>query len=282
MAGQMVGDMVQRQTRAATAAVQFEPNCVDPERNIESNERDPNFIEHPELLPDITVPIYGIVRRAGVYPDWVLELGTKDRNAIYKVSGMVAVEKKDMVARSRRHKQAIAHRKYRERQRKKYTFSQQRERGGDDKRRKIETEGKPHKVHPGSATATSTKGKEQETASGPSLRAEDNPAMKEERGTETVTKMETEHAGAGGGAVAVAATAPRTPTTPATATPATPATPAPAPADAATPAATPAEVAEGTADAAPAAFAAAGPAAGREEKGTSAECEGESTFVAPK
>ena len=55
----------------------------------------------------------GIVRKNGVYSLWVLELGTKERNVVYKQCKLEESEKRELVKRSRQHKQALAHKRYR-------------------------------------------------------------------------------------------------------------------------------------------------------------------------
>jgi len=76
----------------------------------------------PEGAPcpaDIIIPGQGVVRKNGTFATWVLELGTKERNALYKSSPLSFEEKKELVKRSRQHKQAIAHKRYRTKQKEK-------------------------------------------------------------------------------------------------------------------------------------------------------------------
>lgn len=96
-----------------------------------------NMFDHEDIsqLPDIFHERYGNIRKNGVYPEWVLELGTKDRNAVYKHTQIPADEKKRLVRRARQHKQSIAHKKYRGRQKEAAEASSKRKRTGRKKGR---------------------------------------------------------------------------------------------------------------------------------------------------
>jgi len=64
--------------------------------------------------PDIVGANGRLIRSHGVYSDWVLELGTKERNLLIKANKFGVEEKRDLVARARQFKQAKSHKKYRQ------------------------------------------------------------------------------------------------------------------------------------------------------------------------
>lgn len=119
------GSRRKRAARATTAAAQDVSDDVEARPNAKAVATPKEGCRQSSKVADagsdndeiIDVDGRGVIRQGGKYSDWVLELGTKDRNLLYKSSPLSPDEKKELVKRSRQHKQAIAHKRYRTKQR---------------------------------------------------------------------------------------------------------------------------------------------------------------------